>query len=247
MAVMANQNGPSAICRYTWKNADGDWAEVTHPPETGFKDLLNENAEAKAALEHILETANPFDIERLLALSAGTLNGMDDWHLVNEIESFQMESDEVVNRITVAQDLSEKAKNFRHYRLARIASLHHEIMNVTDWPPQVTGMNNRARMLWTSGTPHFNVVTAEGLSTLVVHLGESPTPHSLKSLPDMLYNRLRRSGGANDKRFCIIYRQQGVLHFAEIPALTRYDDALEDMTDIIAVHPFDVGMGGDDA
>ncbi len=247
MAVMANQNGPSAICRYTWNNPDGDWAEVTHPPDTGFTDLLNEKAEAKAALEHILGTTNPFDIERLLALSAGTLNGMDDWHLVSEIDSCQMESDEVVNRITVAQDLSEKAKSFRHYRLARIASLHHEIMNVTDWPPQVEGMNNRARIFWTSGTPHFNVVTAEGLSTLVVHLGESPTPHSLKTLPDMLYNLLRRSGGVNDKRFCIIYRQHGVLQFVEIPALTRYDDAAGDMTDIIAVNPIDAGIGGDNA
>jgi hypothetical protein len=58
----------------------------------------------------------------------------------------------------------------------------------------------------------------------------------------MFYHLLRKTGGPHQKRFCIIYREFGVRKFASIEALTRFDDASEDKTDIMAVLPLnDIG------
>jgi hypothetical protein len=82
-------------------------------------------------------------------------------------------------------------------------------------------------------------LTEDGRPTLVVYLGESPPRRLLEDVPDKLYQLLKKNGGASEKRLCILYRQDGNPQFATIPGLTRFDDALGDMTDILAVQPMD--------
>jgi hypothetical protein len=244
-AVMANRNGPSATQRYVWSNAE--WQPATHAPDSGFDNVLASNADAQAALQHVVGVVDVIRVERVLALSAGMITGLDSWHVADEIDSFQMEADEVVQRITFAQDMSVKAADFRHHRLARVAHLRHEIATVGVWPPQVAGMNNQARIESSAPTSHFNVVTADGRPTLVVHLGESPAPRHLENTVDMLYELLRRAGGPYQKRLCVIYRQYGAQRFAPIPGLTRFDDALENSRDILNVQPSNDVGGADHA
>lgn len=235
-AVMANRNGPTAVQRYVWNVATLAW-DVGAQPDSGFDDLVNDNLLARTALEHILAVPNPLTVERVLALSAGTINGGEAWYRLDDIDSCQMKSDEGVRRLTVAQD--PMSRDFRHCRLDTAAQIHHEILNFNDWPPQVDGVDRDATLQWMNATPNFNVRTSGDVPTLIVYLGERPSPRERETKADMFYNLLRKAGGPHQKRLCILYREFGMRKFAPIDALTRFDDALEDKTDIMAVPPLD--------
>lgn len=235
-AVMANRNGPTAVQRYEWNAAVPAW-DISAPSDPGFDDLVNANPLAHKALERILATQAPLAIERALALSAGAINGGATWHKLDEIDSCQMGPDEGVCRLTMAQDPAKR--DFRHHRLNTAAQIHHEILNAADWPLQVDGVDRDARLQWTDAAANFNVRTAGDVPTLIVYLGESPLPRERETKADMFYDLLRRAGGPYQKRLCIFYREFGVRKFAPIDALTRFDDALEDKTDIMAVLPLD--------
>ncbi|WP_222944369.1 hypothetical protein [Pseudomonas lurida] len=238
-AVMVNRNGPTAFERYVWNGAALTW-DAGVAPDPGFNDFVNDNPLALSALEHILAVPNPLTVERVLALSAGAINGSDSWYRLEDIDSCQIGADEVVCRLTVAQDRMSSV--FRHNRLDTAAQIHHEILNANEWPPQVNGIDHAATLQWLSATPNYNVRTAGGVPTLVVYLGERPPPRERETKADMFYHLLRKTGGPHQKRLCIIYREFGVRKFASIEALTRFDDASEDKTDIMAVLPLnDIG------
>lgn len=239
-AVMANRNGPAAIQRYEWMAAATAWEPGITPPETGFNALIAGNPAAKVALAHMLPGANALEIERLLALSAGAVSGRATWHAAQNIDSCQIADDEVVHRLTVVQDVTAYA--FRHERLTSVAHIHHALMNHVQWPPQVEGVDAQSIVQWTGAMPYFNVLTSNALPTLIVYLGESPPPRDLENKADMLYELLRQAGGSHQKRLCVFYWELGQLKFAPIPALTRFDDAMEDLTHFMAVQPLeDIG------
>ncbi len=238
-AVMVNRNGPTAVEHYVWNGVALIW-DVGVPPDPGFNDLVNGNQPARTALQHILAAPNPLTVERVLALSAGAINGSESWYRLEDIDSCQIGADEVVCRLTVAQD--GMSSDFRHNRLDTAAQIHYELLNANDWPPQVDGLDQAATLQWLNAAPNYNVRTAHDVPTLVVYLGERPSPRERETKADMLYHLLRKNGGPHQKRLCIIYREFGVRKFAPIEALTRFDDASEDKTDIMAVLPLnDIG------
>jgi hypothetical protein len=236
-AVMANHNGPATFQRYEWNEATSTWTAGLAVPETGFNAFVDSDPSSKLALEHVLAEGNPLDIERVLALSTGAISGDLTWHSIQNIDSCQIAADEVVQRVTVIQD--NEAYAFRHERLTSVAQIHHEILNSDYWPPQVAGVDLESSIRWTGMNPHFNVLTADGQLTLIVYLGESPPARDLETKADMLYELLRQAGGPHWKRLCIVYREFGQTRFAPIAALTLFDDAMEDMTDIMAVQPLE--------
>lgn len=236
-AVMANRNGPSTVQRYEWNAATTTWAPEAAAPETGFNAFVAGNGPAQVALAHVLAEADPLAIERVLALSAGAISGREAWHSIQQIDSCQIAEDEVVRRITVVQDVA--ANGFRHERLTSVGQIHHELLNGDYWPPQVVGVDAGSTVRWTRANPHFNVLTVDNLPTLVVYLGESPPARDLENKADMLYELLRQAGGPHQTRLCIIYREFGQPRFAPIAALTRFDDAMEDKTDFMAVPPLE--------
>lgn len=234
-AVMVNRNGPSTVQRYEWDTTTTTWTPGAAAPETGFNAYVAGNGPAQVALAHVLAEADPLAIERVLALSAGAISGREAWHSLQQIDSCQIAEDEVVRRITVVQDVA--GNEFRHERLSSVGQIHHELLNRDYWPPQVVGVDTDSTVRWTTANPHFNVLTADNLPTLVVYLGESPPARTLETKADMLYQLLRQAGGPHQTRLCIIYREFGQPRFASIAALTRFDDAMEDKTDFMAVPP----------
>lgn len=235
-AVLANKNGPNAVARYEWDNNGSAWTAQTETRNAGFDQLLRASAEATSALAHV-DGENALSIERLLALSAGAIVGNDDWHSLKNIDSFRIESDEVVRRITVAQDTSQSAVQFRHVRLEMIANIRHELDTRPTWPPQIEGTDSRAQIGWSAGTCHFNVRCADGRPGLICYLGEAPGARQLENIPAMLIDLLRRAGGPHQARLCILYRRFGELKFAPLPGMTRFDDALMDERDILSADP----------
>ena len=83
----------------------------------------------------------------------------------------------------------------------------------------------------------FNASTADDKPTLIVYLDSTHTASKISTKADKLCELLRKAGGPNQKRLCIIRREHGQVQFVPLPALTRFDEPNKDMTEIMAVHP----------
>lgn len=235
-AVLANKNGPSALNRYTWDGLASEWSPAGQPCRAGFDEFLDANKDAKQALQFVAAKNDPLAVERVLALSAGAIASTDGWFKVDLIDSCQLMHDEVVRRVTVVQD--PNGNDFKHQRLHTVSNIQHELQVRTQWPAQVKGVGGGSIVQWDKENPNFNVLTEDGVPTLIVYLGETPPSKTRENKADMLFNLLRRSGGAHQDRLCLMYREFGEMKFAQISPLTRFDDALVDRTDFAAVTPF---------
>lgn len=235
-AIMANRNGPSATRRYQWDSASFQWIPAPQDADSGFQSLLQTQGEASAALSHTATTASALDLERLLALLAGSITGTDTWFAAKEIDSCRIGPDEVVRRITFVQDDCPASVDFRHSRLQAAANIRHELDSRTFWPPQIAGVANDARIEWNVGGRHFNIRCGDGRPALISYLGEA-SPRALENVSSKLIDLLRRAGGPNQTRLCVLYRHFGQLKFAALSGLTRFDDAMTEQTDILAVDP----------
>ena len=228
--VLVNRNGPSAVARYSW--SEGAWTHAVVDAESGWTPLIDAYPDAKNALAQVLATQDALGVERVLALTAGDISGSDRWEDPMELDSFGVEADEIVFRLTFAQDTATKAYEFRNARLMRAADLANAVAVKPSWPPQVAGMDNQARISWSIPNKNFNVVTSAGVPTLVVHLGESPSARKLAEVPKVLVDLLRRAGGPYSKRVCILYRQFGQLHHVTPDVLTAFDSVPTPAADI---------------
>lgn len=237
-AVLVNKNGPAAKGRYEWKEGIKKWELGTYPVESGFDDLIDQIPDARSALSRILCQGNVLNIERVLSLSAGSINGGELWYETENIDSCKIESNEIVNRITVVQDTDNIAYEFRHKMFTPITTIYSEIMTQTNWPPQIADVNANSEIFWVKNKPNFNVLTAGRKPTLIVYLGESPSSTRLENTVAMLYTLLRREDTPYQRRLCVTHRENGKIVFAPIPAMTRIDDPTDDQTDILAVPLF---------
>jgi len=235
-AVQANRNGPTATNRLTWNANVSQW-EAAPITDAGFTSFLAEAPDVANALADVLPNASPIDIERLLAISSGAVNGLDGWHNTKELDSCRIKSDEVVRRVTVAQDGHADARSFRWTRAWKAAEIRNLIDTNMEWPPQVADITHAASIRWSMAAPQFNVRGADGRPALIVYLGGDGMPaRDLEKVTSKLTNLLRSVGGPYQRRICIAYRTLGHLKFAPMP-FTRFDDAMEDETDILTVQP----------
>lgn len=236
-AVMANKNGPSATHRYLWDAGHAGWLPAASPPDSGFTALLSTNPDARNALKDVTHASNVIEVERILALCEGAVVVNDAWHAPRHIDSFQISSDEVMNRVTVTQDPAAAAAAFRHTRLDAAAQLRNLLDTLPKWPAQVGSLSKDAKLQAHTTAKQFNLTDAAGRPALVAYLGDSPPPRKVENVSASLTDLLRRSGGGDQTRLCVVFRRFGGVHFARLPGLTRFDDALNDQTDILAADP----------
>lgn len=237
-AVLVNKNGPAAKGRYEWKEEIKSWECGVYPVESGFNDLIQHIPNAQLALSKILPQENMLNVERVLSLSAGSIKGGERWYEAKNIDSCQIEANEVVNRVTVVQDTAETAHEFRHNRFTPLMTIHNELMNQTNWPPQISDVNSHSEIFWVKSKPNFNVLTADSKPTLIVYLGESPSSTRLENTVAMLYTLLRREDTPYQRRLCVAHRENGRIVFAPISAMTRIDDPTDNQTNILALPLF---------
>lgn len=233
LAVMANRNGPSATRRYVWDPAANTWSVAEDDADGGFGAALDAAADAKAALVAVIALNNSVEIERLLALSAGVVAANDSWYKARHIDSFQVRSEEVVNRLTFTHD--KDGADFRHKRLDAAAQVRNLLDTVASWPAQVASLSPAATIR--SSASQFNIEDGSGRPALVAYLGESPSPREVEHKSASLVNLLRRAGGPDSTRVCLVFRKYGTVNFAPLPGLTRFDDPLQDQTDILVADP----------
>jgi hypothetical protein len=235
--IVANHHGPSMADRYVWNATAQDWTSGLVPAVDGSITYVGSHPEANAALTHVMAANDPLAIERVLALSAGDISGRESWHSLESIDSCVIEQDEVVRRLSVVQD--DLGNDFRYRRISTIAEINHELANHNRWPRQVAGLDALSTVQWSLANPNFNVLTSNNTPTLVVYLDDTHPPGKRATKADMLCELLRKAGGPNQTRLCIIRRDHGQLQFVPLPALTRFDEADLDLTEITAIHPLD--------
>jgi hypothetical protein len=220
--VLVNKLGPIVSVRYIWDEDSLNWITDEMSADSGF-DFLILDPEVKTALAGLLPAIEPLVIERALALSSGCVASNDQWFHADKLDSCTMGSDEVVNRITFAQDSCEKATEFRHARLQRATALAYLLATNDEWPKQIKGISAAAKIGWHRGLPNFNIHDDASAPALVVYLGESPRQEIISSSVDGFFDLLRRENSAHQKRLAICYRLHGNLKFAPISPLTRFD------------------------
>lgn len=232
-AVLANRNGPSATSRYEWDATTSSWMVQKGSRTAGFAELMAANPDAASAMPgHAAQS--PLNVERLLALSAGTIDGSDGWRQLANIDSFRIDSDELVQRMTVVQDVGDKPSRFRHQRLQAVAQLRYELDRRDAWPPQIAGVGKTSRIEWDGAGRPFNVHSDGARPALVCFLGDNPRDRDIENAASKLIDLLRRQGANEDKRLCLVYRKYGELRFDRLSGLTRFDDALLDERDILS-------------
>ena len=226
--VLDNIQGPQVDGRYTWDPRDVSWKLDLDGPEPGLDELLSSDQGVATAFATLKATNNRLSIERAVALSCGPQNISETWHKVDQLESCQMKSDEIVQRITFCMDTCVEAKTLRHDRVQRVAALNYILAN-DELPPQIRDLaGGGATVTWNADSPNTNITKDGRMPALIAYIGNQPLPERQRNLADAAVELLRRENGAHQRRVAVCYRKtDNTTAFVPMPALTRidYDDS----------------------
>lgn len=156
-----------------WDSGTTQWVDVSDVDD-GFSKILNESGDAEIDLKSLAAT-NPFAAERVLALAAGRVHHYD-WHNLAKLDSCNITSSEVINRITVCHDTDVDAAQFRTRRLRTANRL--TIAMKKNLPAALADLKNGFRLDWKSQSPHTNVASLAGRRATVIYLGDEHTAES---------------------------------------------------------------------
>lgn len=160
-AVQDRRTGPEIHELKAWDTASNTWRVVANA-EDGFSALCGTfgSDHLNACLDH---QATPADRERLLTLSAGTLETVQDWHAAEKIESFISEPDERSKRLTFVHELSLASRNFRSDHLTRFINLQNIVLaNGGNFPPNIVDLQGNYRMVFPDAATQFRFNVVNG-------------------------------------------------------------------------------------
>ena len=124
----------------------------------GFATIVAESGNSSADLQTLANNC-PLRAERTLALCAGQIMH-GDWYSTKKLDSCQIDTTEVMRRITACQDTDESA---RQYRTKRLRTAHRVASILTNELPAALGdLQAGFRFDWSSQSPHTNIVSSAG-------------------------------------------------------------------------------------
>jgi hypothetical protein len=215
-ASVSRRRGPQLARTSVWNVAQSDWVDQS-TIDDGFSVIVGEAGEAAPDVTKA-SSRSPVGAERLLALSAGQVKEGADWFDVRRLDSFNIDSSEVVFRMTYCQDIDERAGQFRVERLRRIARLK-SILRDDTLPPALSDLKEAFAFDWDQAFPETNVVAHRGRATLV-YAGEGANRTQAEAVFKRLAECLRRRAGDGEERSA---RQRLAVWFLEAGAVTRLD------------------------
>ncbi|MBE0448704.1 MAG: hypothetical protein IBX64_11525 [Actinobacteria bacterium] len=216
---VSRRRGPQLIRTCNWNDEEVRWVEK-NTADDAFSAVVRESGNAQTEIKRIAD-ANPLEVERLLALSAGEIEKKEDWYKVDHLDSCVIDSSEIILRITFAQDTHTKAMRFRTARLRRCSRLW-EIINSEELPPALSDLKSGFSFRWSYDSPHQNVKSTSGKPATVIYMGEECSLTHIEATEKRIANFLHRSFLDTDQslsakqRFHIWYRD-------ETGALILYD------------------------
>lgn len=211
LGTRSRRRGPQALETLGWDAGAATWVQV-EVAEDGFSGIVAECGDAQAEITRIAGL-NPIEAERVLALASGSIGDREDWFRVASLDSFAVDSTEVIRRLTFCQDGEETALRFRVARLRRCANLW-RILTSVQLPPALADLRGGFQLAWTHNSPHQNAISSEGRAT-VVYMGEESNAELTERVHRTLAERLHRSFADPDRcrlakqRLGVWWRQNG--------------------------------------
>lgn len=193
---VSKRRGPQLTMTCNWNDEEGGWVENT-TVDDGFSAVVNESGNAQTEIKRIADV-NPFEVERILALCAGEIKSNEDWHNVRLLDSCVIDSSEIIQRVTFAQDTHEKAIKFRTARLRRCSNLW-EIIKSEDLPPALSDLKSGFSFKWSHKSPHQNVESTSGKLATVIYMGEECSDSQIKAIEKRVEFLLHKSSSGIDQ------------------------------------------------
>ncbi|MBA5868100.1 MAG: hypothetical protein GDA67_15515 [Nitrospira sp. CR1.3] len=229
VAVQSRRIGPRLTTMFGWDATSARW--VPAAPDDNFAALLSSSGAALTELQS-LASNNPFNAERVLALSAGQLGGKDRWHDVQELDSCTILECETIRRVTFCQDSEPDALQFRQQRVNRLRRLWEEILPVAvHLPTSLIDLQVGKTLAWTPDAPHQNLLTPSGKRATAIYLGEDVTVDQAMNVKTEVAEYLRRASRDHDheveskQRLAVWFRNgNGTIELAGRDQYIRFDE-----------------------
>jgi hypothetical protein len=198
-AVQSRRTGPTIRQLLNWDLHQNSW-QVAAKADDGFHGLCQTYGSPKLEM-CVSEDNAPVDRERLLTLSAGTLEASPDWHKIEKLRCFIAETDERSKRLTFVHECALASIDYRNDHLVKFIKLQTLFLERDDrYPPPIEDLRGNYQIT----IPHetngfrFNVVnrqTGKNGAT-AIFLGTQP-----RSKAREFFDLLCKAWAGHDDRF----------------------------------------------
>lgn len=185
----SRRSGPKISRAFRWDAAGAAWEEQ-HQAEDGFAAIVAYGGAAQAELVTVA-ARNPMEVERILALGAGKIVH-DNWHQPKQLDSCALDADEVVCRVTFAQDTHEKAQEFRTSRLRHFSQLWDILGTHHALPPALADFKDGIRLVWSKRAPHQNIISGSEKRATAIYVGNLASVEKAEEVFQQASYRLER-------------------------------------------------------
>lgn len=226
-ASVSRRRGPQLRETFDWSADIGMWTARGNSDDC-FCQVVAESGGARAEMERI-SSANPLEAERVLALVAGSISHGKNWHYVTELDSFEIDTTEVIKRMTFCQDTEKKGQDFRIGRLRRLSVLW-SILHKESLPPSLVDLKGGFQLSWSAAHPHQNCESNSGQRATLVYLGEEHGLGQVEEVAKKMADLLWRSAASPEdsrsarQRLAVWYGGAADRQLFVLDSLVRFDE-----------------------
>lgn len=216
-AVRDRRRGPQLTETFVWDQTTRRWVDLPVAPD-GFDSVVEHGGLAKARLLEIANV-NPFEVERIVALSSGEMGPLQDWFTVQKLESCTINQSEVVRRVTFCQDPDHDAGKSRVRRLRRCAELA-RILTQRPLPPSLKEFEDGFQFEWIATAPHYNARSSSGARATVMYLSDDSSEAEIQQAVGSARNNLHKASATVDES--VLAQQRVTLWYVRHQQLIQY-------------------------
>jgi hypothetical protein len=227
VASVSRRVGPKLRGVFTWNELTGELSDQLGASD-GFSKILVQAGGAQADVKKVYDIS-PLAAERALALCAGRIRGGEKWHTMGELDSFGIDTSEIIRRITFCQDIESEASDFRAARLQRCANLWQILSDKRNLPAAMSDVGDGFYLAWDERRPHQNLISKADKPATAIYLGEETSKNQIDFVATSIAEYLRRSA-ANDEegvaarqRSAVWFRLNGELILHDPDRYLRFD------------------------
>jgi hypothetical protein len=235
-AMARRRTGPKMLDLLVWNSSADEWLQCATGDDGFATFCTTSSGESRAAVlqTHMVSCGTSMAKERLIALATCEVKteAGQKWGCPTRLPSFQVASDEVVRRLTFAQDQHTIAVDYRERIIARLFALLNGILtNDASFPTPIADLAGDWVLVWPAGgCSDANICAQNGSRPAVVaYLGPSlPTQieRVFSGLIAMVTEEIRR-------RLVVWFECDGRLQVRHLPPGRIEDDLSEDPRSIM--------------
>jgi hypothetical protein len=188
------RTGPEMLDVFVWHLHNAEWRRI-ESVDDGFSSACGQiGGDLSTLLDQSLTRIN---IERLLTLSSGKIRGGEgeDWYDPKRIIYFNVREDEIVQRLTVADDPDRIVNDERNQVLQLFSELKNNITKIAcNFPITLKGLRDRCQVNYSNNRNEFNFNlysedrSAKGTGAFIGAKSESDARRIFNDMADLLGN-----------------------------------------------------------